>query len=360
MATATSADPRNTDEFGIERVREDEPGLIDRYRDKWEWFDHIMRMQERYSSKGGNQFSAGITYFSVLAVFPILMLVFAVLGFVLAANPSYMQAIQDAITESVDGGIGEAVNSILETAIDQRGTVAGIGAITALWSGLGWMANLRYGVSKMWNVDPTKVNFVKMKVRDLIGLIGLLLAFAVAFGVTAVGSSGLTMRLLELIHLDGIPGITIMVGLVAILVGILANFLVMAWMIIYLPRTHVPRRSGFQGALLGALAFEVIKQLGSLFASNALSNPAGATFGPIIGLMVLMYLVWRILLYVSAWAATTKESLAETPVPVPTPAVIRVRNQVQESTMSGGTAFGAGAALGAVGAAALALLRRRR
>lgn len=359
MATATSADQRNTDEFGIERVREDEPGVIDRYRDKWEWFDHVMRMQERYSSKGGNQFSAGITYFSVLAVFPILMLVFAVLGFVLAANPSYMQAIQDAITESVEGGVGDAVNDILETAIEQRGAVAGIGAITALWSGLGWMANLRYGVSKMWNVDPTKVNFVKMKLKDLVGLLGLLLAFAVAFGVTAVGSSGLTMRLLEKIHLDGIPGITIMVGLVAIAVGILANFLVMSWMIIYLPRTHVPRRSGFQGALIGALAFEVIKQLGSLFASNALSNPAGATFGPIIGLMVLLYLVWRILLYVSAWAATTKESLAETPVAVPTPAVIRVRNQVQESSVSGGTAFGLGAAVGAVGAGLLTLLRRR-
>lgn len=71
MATRTSPDERNTDDFGIERINEDDPGFVDKMRDKYEWFDHIMRMQERFSSKGGNQLSAGITYFSVLSVFPI-------------------------------------------------------------------------------------------------------------------------------------------------------------------------------------------------------------------------------------------------------------------------------------------------
>lgn len=211
------------------------------------------------------------------------------------------------------------------------------------------MNNLRYGVSKMWRLDPTDGNFAVKKILDLVGLLGLLLSFAVAFGITAVGSSGVTTRLLEVAGVDDAPGIQYVIKAVAILVGLLANFLVMAWMIIFLPRTHVPRRSGLQAALIGAVAFEIIKQLGSLFASNALSNPAGATFGPIIGLMVLMYLIWRVVLYVSAWAATTEESLAQTPLPAPEPAVIRVRNEVRQETFSP-KVLGLGAALGAVGA----------
>lgn len=352
--TATASDPARTDVYGIERVNKDKPGMVDKFREKWPWFDHLMLMQERYASFGGNQYSAGITYFSVLAIFPLLMLFFAGAGFVLASHPEYLDRIQDAITEQLDGEVGDLVGGVVETAIDQRGVVAGLGGLTALWSGLGWMNNLRYGVSKMWRVDPTEGNFVAKKLLDLVGLIGLIVAFGVAFGITAIGSSGLTFHILELLGLDGIPGIQVISWVVAIAIGTLANFLVMAWIVMYLPRTKVPKKSGLQAAALGAVAFEVIKQLGSVFASNALDNPAGAAFGPIIGLMIMMYLIWRVVLYVSAWAATTPESLAQVRLPAPTPAVIRVREDVQPEAVSTKTALGVGAAVGAVATAVAA------
>ena len=49
MATSTRPDPKKTDRYGIERVTDDDPGFVDKMRMKYEWFDHIMRMQERYS-----------------------------------------------------------------------------------------------------------------------------------------------------------------------------------------------------------------------------------------------------------------------------------------------------------------------
>lgn len=358
-ATATASNPAKTDEYGIERATADEPGAIDRMRARWGWLDHLVRMQERYAAYGGNQYAAGITYFSVLAVFPLLMMVAAIAAYVLAANPDTLYSIQERIAESVPGQMSGIVNQILETAIEQRGAVAGIGGLTALWSGLGWMNNLRYGVSKMWRLDPTDGNFVAKKLLDLVGLVGLLVAFSVAFGVTAIGSSGLTRTLLDAVGLGGIPGIGVIVGAVAIAVGVLANFLVFAWLIMYLPRTTVPVRSGLKAAFFGALAFEAIKQLGSLFFSNALANPAGATFGPIIGLMVLMYLIWRVLLYVSAWAATTEESRALTPVRAPEPAVIRVRAEVKDDSLSARAALGVGAAIGAAGAGLLGLIGKK-
>ncbi|WIM71435.1 YhjD/YihY/BrkB family envelope integrity protein [Corynebacterium suedekumii] len=362
MATTTHADERYTDEYGIERDRDDEPGAVDKVRDKSEFVDHLMRMQDRYTSMGGNQYSAGITYFSVLAIFPILMLVVAAAAAVLANRPELLTQLQEQIAESVSGEMGTLINDILATAIEQRGAVAGIGALTTLWSGLGWMNNLRYGVSKMWKVDPTAVgNFVKNKAADLLGLIGLIIAFIIAFSVTAIGNSGLTTSLLDLIGLGDVPGIRFITAIIAILVGVLANFLVMAWMVFYLPRTKVPRRPGLQAAFIGAMAFEVIKQLGSLFFSNALSNPAGATFGPIIGLMVVFYLVWRVVMYISAWAATDEESLRMAQAPSPEPAIIRVRQEINHApdARTTGAAVGVGAALGAAGAGLIALLTRK-
>ncbi len=100
MSTRTTPQDRYTDEYGIERVNKDEPGLVDKLRDKHDWFDHLMRMNERFGAKGGNQLSAGITYFSVLSIFPIAMLVFGIAGVILAGNPEVLTDIQNRINDA--------------------------------------------------------------------------------------------------------------------------------------------------------------------------------------------------------------------------------------------------------------------
>lgn len=346
------------DEYGIERATPDKPGMVAKYRQKWPWFDHLMLMQERYQKLGGNQYSAGITYFSVLSIFPLLMLAFASMAMILANRPETLADIQSQITDTLSGQLGETVNSIVDTAIEQRGAIAGIGGLTALWSGLGWMNNLRYGVSKMWKYPVVGGNFALNKLKDLLGLLVLMVSMAVAFGITAVGSSKYTMELLGFLHIDDAPGAVIVVRVVSILVGLVANYLVFFCMIKYLPRGPVPVKAAAKAAVIGAVAFEAFKQLGSMFFSNALSNPAGATFGPIIGVMVLLYFVWRILLYCSAWAATTPEALGIATLDAPPPAVIRVREEVAvDPKPSAGV--GRSVAIGAAGAGLFALLRRK-
>ncbi|MCS4489526.1 inner membrane protein YhjD [Corynebacterium sp. ES2794-CONJ1] len=347
---ATNKHPVRTkeDEYGIERATEDKKGLMDKYRAKWGWFDHVMLMTERYTQNGGNQFAAGITYFSVLSMFPILMLIFAGIATVLASRPELLADINERITAQVSGQMGETLNEIIDTAIEQRGAMFGIGGITALWSGLNWVFHLTTGISMIWNYPIKEENFFKTKLNDFIRLIALLVLMIVAIGITVIGSSGLTSQLIEFLGLEDIPGIQWMTTVVALALGILANFLVFFWLMKRLPRGPVPMKSAFHASIIGALAFEVFKQLGSLFFSNALSNPAGATFGPIIGVMVLFYFIWRIVLYCSAWAATTPEALAIAKLDPPPPAIIRVREQVKVTPLASSSgAIGSGLALGA-------------
>ena len=81
-------------------------------------------------------------------------------------------------------------------------------------------------------------------------------------------------------------------------------------------------------------------------------------FGSFLGLLVFVYFVSRFVLFVTAWAATSRENEEEAPVEVPGPAVIRSEVVVGARPSGGTTAglFGAGAAAGALGAL---LLRRR-
>lgn len=325
MTTSTRPDPRKTDRYGIERVTDDDPGFVDKLRMKYPWFDHVMLMQERYAEQGGNHFAAGVTYFSVLSVFPILMVAFAVLGLVLRGNEDLLMRLQDQVTGSVDGQMGETINGIIDTAISQAGGVFTVGFLTALWSGLNWMGNLRMGVTALWRRPMQAENFAIGKLRDFIRLLGMILMIAVTFGITAIGSSGLTQSLMDRIGLGHIPGIGLLTTVIAIAVGLVANWVLFFWMLNSLPRGKVPTGPAAKGAVIGAVGLEIVKQLGSLFFSNALSNPAGAVFGPIIGLMVVFYLFWRVTMYASAWTATTKEALAMEKPNVPPPAVIHVR-----------------------------------
>ena len=93
MAAPTKPRDNRTDESGIERTRQDEPGAVDKIRERSGFVDHIMRMQNRYTAQGGNQFSAGVTYYSVLAIFPLFMLMVAVVATVLANRDDLMQQV---------------------------------------------------------------------------------------------------------------------------------------------------------------------------------------------------------------------------------------------------------------------------
>ncbi|WP_018023409.1 YhjD/YihY/BrkB family envelope integrity protein [Corynebacterium ulceribovis] len=361
MATTTRANADRTDLYGIERANSDDPGMVDKVREKQPWLDHLMRMNERYGEQGGNHFSAGITYFSVLSIFPVLMLAFSGLGFALRGNDEMMGKVENYLSDQVGGGLGDQLTQILDSAMGQAGSVGIIGLVAALWTGMSWMGNLRMGVTAMWKHQIAAQNFIKGKLSDLLHLLILFVGLVLTFAITALGSSGLTNWLIEQVNLDGVPGIHFLAPLAAIVAGLLANWLLFVILMKMLPRIEVPWRPCLEAAVIGAIGLEIIKQFGSIFFSNALGNPAGAVFGPIIGIMVVMYLLWRIVMYTAAWAATDEDSLELVTPEVPEPAVINIRQEItpEPNYKTSGTLLGVGAVLGGAVAAAASVLTRR-
>ena len=71
-----------------------EPGVLDRLRARFRWFDRIMLAQERYNDSKGDFYAAGITYFTIFALFPLLMVGFAAGGFVLASRPDLLAEVE--------------------------------------------------------------------------------------------------------------------------------------------------------------------------------------------------------------------------------------------------------------------------
>ena len=65
-------------------------GILDRLRARFGWFDHVMRAYQRFDDHNGGFFAAGLTYYTIFALFPLLMVGFAVVGFVLSRRPELL------------------------------------------------------------------------------------------------------------------------------------------------------------------------------------------------------------------------------------------------------------------------------
>lgn len=326
-------------------------------RAAWPWLDHLIRTVERYQGQRGNFYAAGITYFTVLAIFPLLMVAFSVAGFVLARDPDLLERIADEITDAMPGALGSTMNSLIESAINSRAAVGVIGLLGAAYSGLGWMSNLRAALTEQWDQKSPTSNFVVTKFHDLGALLGLAVAMLVSLGISVLGSGTLGRRIIDWLGLSKVTGMGTLLTVVTVLAGIGASWAVFAWMIARLPREAVGIRSALRGALIAAVAFEIFKRIAVFYLEKVMSGPAGVAFGPIIGLMVFANFTARIVLLSTAFAATSKESLALATVPAPDPVIIEQRVEVREG--GGPVAVGLGALLGALGVLGLGRISER-
>lgn len=175
---------------------------MDKWRQKYAWLDHIMLAYERFTERYGTHYAAAVTYFSVLSLVPILMIGFAIAGFVLQSQPDLLADLRQSIAEAVpDKQLREQINEAVNTALDSKGTVGIIGLLGAAYSGLGWMSNLRDALTAQWGHAKENLPFLGTLWRDLLSLVGLGLAIVVSFGITAAGT-GFAEQMLDWMGLE--------------------------------------------------------------------------------------------------------------------------------------------------------------
>lgn len=328
------------------------------------WLSHAVVAWEHYRDNHGRHFAAALTYFSFLAIFPLLLLVVSVLGFVLGHNPDLLQKLLDKITTNLPGDFGTTVTDSINTAIDARASIGVIALVGLLLTGLGWIGNLRAAINAVWGVDPPKRNFFLAKAANLIILVGLGIAFVVSIGLTVLGTA-FTDKILRAIEADGVSGVHTLAQVVGILLAVLGDVLIFGWLLVGLARVHLPAKIVFRGALLAAAGFEALKIIGAYYIARVTRSPAAGVFGSIIGILIWIDLVSRYLLYCAAWTATAQRAgadalpvrpegtqppdAAQRPAPVPPRGL--------SPLAIAGSLFAAGAA---AGGGAVAWLARRR
>ncbi len=286
------------------RLKDQGTARLNAERDRRPWLDHLVRAGQRYTDTRGNHLAAAITYFSFLALFPLLLLALSIAGYVLAHNQDQLKDLTDLIQDNVPGAVGDEFSSVVNTAIDKRGTLGLVSLVGVAYAGLGWVGNLRTALQIEWACEPTKENPFKAKLGDLLALVGLGLAMALSLALTAGGTAAAN-ALLELVNLDGTPGMGVGVAVLGILLAMAADTLVFAWLFVRLPRRPVRYRPVLRGAVFTAVGYEVLKIAATFYLARVGANGLYGTFAGFVGLLIWLNLVSRFLLFGAAWTATS-------------------------------------------------------
>src|SRR6478672_52130 len=314
---------------------------------------HLIEAITRYGDRLGSQFAGAMTYFSFLSLVPILMVAFAIGGIVLQNNQDLLDELENQVAILLPPELAAPITGLIDSVVANPLGVGIVGLLIALYSGIGWMGNLRKATRAIWRPEfeedkATVDNIVVATIKDLGSLAGLGVAIVVSLGLSTFGAQ-FANQILEWLGLADQPWLGPVITIITLLIAMAADVLIFMWVYTMLPGKELrsPFKARLRGSILAAVGFEVLKYaLIVLLPGAATPSRTAAIFGPVIALLFFFNLVAQLVLFVAAWIATADggPEIDDEPLPEVPEATTVVRKD--SSAAKAAALVGVGAAVG--------------
>jgi len=211
----------------------------------------ISRTAEGSGNHDAAQRAAGVAYYAILSIFPLLLGLIAVFGFFL---PSVN--LQDELLKFVGKNLPGATDILkqnIEIIVELRGAVGVLSIAILFWGASGMFSAISLAINRAWDIRRYRPFFIR-KASEL----GMAISTGILF-LLSLGASALTSIARGVFDLSAAKLITVDIGsrLVAFLL-ILGVFLLLYKLI---PYTKTYWRYVWLGALLAAILFEIARTL---------------------------------------------------------------------------------------------------
>ncbi|MGP2435863.1 YihY/virulence factor BrkB family protein [Streptomyces sp. JW3] len=264
---------------------------------------HAWRSYERLDRVKWTRLAAAMTFTSFIALFPLLSLGAAIIAATLSEQQQ--KEVQDKITDQIPG-IADQLN--IEGLVANAGTVGVIAAALLLFTGLGWIDQTRGCLRAVWELPDEEDNPVLRKAKDGGVLIGFGGALLVTLAISTVASA-LVGWIIRRLGMDGGGVGGVLLYIAAFAVAVLADFLVLLYVLTLLPGAEPERRRLLVAALLGAVGFELLKLLLSGYMQGVAAKSMYGAFGVPVALLLWINFTSKLVLFCASWTATgSKES----------------------------------------------------
>ncbi|GLP67910.1 membrane protein [Streptomyces sp. TUS-ST3] len=259
---------------------------------------HAWRSYERLDRVKWTRLAAAMTFTSFIALFPLLTVAAAIAAATLSTEQQ--DDLQNKIADQVPG-ISDQLN--VDDLVQNAGTVGLIAAAALLFTGIGWAGSTRECLRAVWELPDEDENPVLRKGKDLGILVGLGGAVLVTLAISTVASALVDWIGGELGLQEGGAG-RLLLRIAAFGVAVLADFLLLLYVLTLLPGVEPRRRRLFVAALTGAVGFELLKLLLSGYMQGVATKSMYGAFGVPVALLLWINFTAKLVLFCAAWTAT--------------------------------------------------------
>lgn len=263
-----------------------------RWRARWPWLDRLLTVNERFGAISGGPLSSSITLATFLSLFPLLLVLISVVGFVSSGDAGFTQELIGEL--GLQGEAADVVEQAIATAEESRRAASIIGLVGLLWAGLGVVGAIQAALNAAWQVTGRGLVDRLVALRWLIGAGSLFLLTA--------GLGTLIGRL---------PGPLVALNL---LVGGALTTVLFLWTYSTLGNSSVGWRVHVPGALVVAVGFELLKVVGSVYVPRAIAGSSAlyGSIGIVFAILAWLALYARLIVHGAVLNVLRYESSAGT------------------------------------------------
>jgi membrane protein len=256
---------------------------LDGFQRRHRWAGFPLAVAYKYADDQGGYLAALITYYGFVSLFPLLLLLVSVLGFVLHGHP----ALQRAFVHSVLGQFPATGAQLARNIHAYHGSVAAlaVGLGGAVYGGLGVAQAAQNALNRIWAVPRhQRPNPITSRLRSL-ALLGVLGAGVLATtGLSSLATSGAAYHAQEPMAVWGLRAAATGLSVAANVCLFYLAFRVLTARTVR-PRNVVP------GAVVAALAWQALQAAGTYYAGRELRHASAVygLFGLVLGLLAWIY-----------------------------------------------------------------------
>lgn len=232
---------------------------------------------KKFGDDQAGNLAALVSYYTFFSLFPLLLLLTTIVGFVLADDTDAQEAVVSSVLDRFPG-LGDQLASNIGH-FQGSGVAVVVGALGALWAGLGALGAMQNAMNTIWAVPfHARPPFLVERTRSLIMLVVL--------GSGAIATTVVTNAATSL---EGLPMLARALVALATL-GLNIGLFLLAFKV--LTRDGIGWRDLLPGAVVAGFVFLVLQAVGGWYIDATLgrATPLYGTFAVVLGLLTWLYI----------------------------------------------------------------------
>jgi len=257
-------------------------------------FGWLRELQRRYNAISGPTLAGGVTLYGFLALFALLVLGVAILGFLSADNSHLARDI--AAELGLTGQAARIITESVNAAQKSRRLATVVGVVGIIWLGTSFALVVANAFDAAWRVPGRGL-------RDRAWGFVWLLGAAVLLGAAGLATAGW-----DLLPTPFAP--------LVVAISLAMNAALWMWTSWILPNRSVAWRILVLPALLAAVAFEVLKTAGAYIVPRYVerSSELYGTIGVVFAILLWLLVLGRVVVYVAVIEAWHSERTEAAPI----------------------------------------------